>query len=44
MGPEELVMPGDSISFTETWFLKEYKFPADRKPDMAKIMKVVKEF
>ena len=44
MGPEELVLPGDSISFTETWFLTEYKFPAKRKPDIQNVMKKIEEY
>ncbi len=34
MGPVENVAPGDSISFTEMWYLAGYPFPEDRKPDV----------
>ena len=43
-GPYEQVEPGDSISFTENWYLEEYSFPADRKADLQKIRKRVKRF
>ncbi len=34
IGPWEWVEPGESISYTETWYLFPFEFPEDRKPDL----------
>jgi hypothetical protein len=37
IGPVEELAPGQSASFTEEWWLHEFPFPADRKPDLAAV-------
>ena len=34
MGPLEIIAPGGEASFTEHWYLFDYKYPADKKADL----------
>ncbi len=37
MGPMEIIEPGREASFTEHWYLFDYKYPDDRKADLEDI-------
>lgn len=41
IGPLELIPPGGHASFTEDWWLHTFPFPADRRPDLAKVRALV---
>ena len=43
MGPMESIAPGGKASFTETWYLLDYKYPEDKLPDQEKITSIIKE-
>jgi hypothetical protein len=43
IGPRERLRPGQSGSFTEEWWLLPFDFPADRRLDLKKLEKAVKE-
>lgn len=43
-GPMELVQAGESISFTEYWYLEDYQFPTDMLPDLGEIRRKVKQY
>jgi len=37
IGPKEIIMPGESVSFTEDWQLVPFDFPSDRRVDPIRI-------
>ena len=41
IGPRERIQPGQSASFTETWQLLPFKFPADGRAPLEKVAQVV---
>ena len=42
IGPREVLQPGESASFTETWWLLPHKFPADGQAvDLQKLQQQV---
>ena len=41
IGPMETIKPGGEVSFTETWYLFDYKYPADKLPDQAQITSLI---
>jgi hypothetical protein len=41
MGPMETIEPGDEVSFTETWYLYNYKYPEDKLPNQEEIKKII---
>jgi len=41
LGPMESIEPGQTVSFTETWYLYDFPFPQDGKTDIKKIRKMV---
>lgn len=43
IGPRERLNPGESGSFTEEWWLLPFEFPQDRKMNLQKVDKAVKE-
>ena len=44
IGPKETLKPGESASFTESWWLLPYDFPVDdKKIDLTAFEKYVKE-
>jgi hypothetical protein len=42
MGPWEKIMPGEQVSFTETWYLFDFKYPEDKMPDQQEIISIIK--
>lgn len=42
IGPKEVLQPGESFTFTETWWLLDYDFPKDRKADLEQIKGILK--
>ena len=45
IGPREHLEPGQSASFTESWFLVPYKFPNDRKAvDLGGVSRLVEKY
>jgi hypothetical protein len=43
MGPMETIRPGEEVSFTETWYLFDFKYPEDLQPDQDKILATIKD-
>ncbi len=43
IGPREHIRPGQSASFTETWYFSDYKFPAAIDNELARIKELVSE-
>ena len=43
LGPWEWIKPGESISFTENWYLTNYNYPEDKKPDLIEIRELIKK-
>ena len=43
IGPWEWINPGESISFTENWYLFDYKYPEDKKADLKKIREIIEK-
>jgi hypothetical protein len=43
IGPMESIKPGEEVSFTETWYLLDYKYPADKFPDLERLHAIIKE-
>lgn len=41
IGPMETIRPGEQVSFTETWYLFDFKYPEDKKPDQEKITSLI---
>ena len=41
IGPWEWIVPGKSISFTENWYLMEYKYPKDKMADLKEIKNII---
>lgn len=41
MGPLETIRSGEEVSFTETWYLLDYKYPEDKLPDQEKITTII---
>ncbi len=41
IGPWEWIVPGKSISFTENWYLMEYKYPKDKKANLKEIKNLI---
>ena len=41
IGPMETIKPGEEVSFTETWYLFDYKYPEDKLPDQEKITSII---
>lgn len=41
MGPLEFIPPGQSISFTEAWWLMDYEYPKDKKVDLKAMEQVI---
>lgn len=42
IGPWEWIEAGESISFTENWYVMEYKYPKDKKADLNEIKNIIK--
>jgi hypothetical protein len=42
MGPLETIRPGHEASFTETWYLLDYKYPENLLPDQEQIVNIIK--
>lgn len=43
IGPWEWIAPQQSISFTEHWYLMNYKYPKDKMADLEKIKKIIEK-
>jgi hypothetical protein len=43
MGPMETIRPGEEVSFTETWYLFDYKYPEDLLPDQDELLSTIKD-
>ncbi len=43
IGPWEWIEPGKSISFTEDWYLTDYKYPENKQVDLDKIRDIIRE-
>lgn len=43
IGPWEWIEPGNSVSFTENWYLKDYKFPPTKKVDLILISDIMED-
>ena len=41
LGPVETIEPGQTVSFTEVWYLYDYEFPPDGKADLKEIRSMV---
>lgn len=41
IGPIEAIQPGKTISFTEDWWLIDYKYPEDKKINLNEITKII---
>lgn len=41
IGPWETIRPGEQVSFTETWYLFDFKYPEDKIPDQEKIISIL---
>ena len=41
LGPLETIRPGEQVSFTETWYLFDFKYPEDKIPDQEKIISIL---
>ncbi len=41
IGPLEIIKPGRSASFTETWYLKDFQYPENKKVDLKKIREII---
>ena len=42
IGPREILQPGASAAFTETWYLQKFEFPADRHADLGQVEQAVR--
>ncbi len=42
IGPWEWIDPGKNISFTENWYLMDFKYPENKNVDLEEIRKIVK--
>lgn len=42
MGPMETIEPGKAVSFTEIWYLLDYKYPSDHRADPESIINTIK--
>ncbi len=43
IGPIESIKPGKTASFTEDWWLLDYKYPEDKKINISEINKIIKQ-
>jgi len=43
IGPWDFIEPGGSTSFTEDWWLFDYRFPKDRRADLRSVKKIVEQ-
>lgn len=43
IGPMETIKPGQEVSFTEVWYLLDYKYPEDKLIDQNKFADIIKE-
>jgi hypothetical protein len=43
IGPLETILPGKSVSFTEEWFIKNYRFPENRRINPKLIDTIISE-
>lgn len=43
MGPMETIKPGKEVSFTETWYLLDYKYPENKLPDQENLTTILKD-
>jgi hypothetical protein len=41
IGPMETIKPGEEASFTETWYLYDFKYPIDKLVDHSKIAAII---
>lgn len=41
MGPMETIKPGEEATFTETWYLYDYKYPEDKFPNQEEIKRII---
>jgi hypothetical protein len=41
IGHEEVILPGESASFTEDWWLLDFKFPQDRNMDLTQFRQLL---
>lgn len=43
IGPWEWIKPEESISFTENWYLMDFKYPKERNADLNEIKSIIKK-
>jgi hypothetical protein len=43
LGPMETLKPGEEASFTERWFLLDYKYPENKVADLKSILEIIKK-
>jgi len=41
IGPWEWIRPGESISFTENWYLMDFKYPINKTADLNKVRTII---
>ncbi len=41
IGPIETILPSEIVSFTEDWWLQNYKYPTDKKIDLNQIKTII---
>jgi hypothetical protein len=43
IGPMETIRQGEEVSFSETWYLMDYPYPANQTPDQEELLAIIKD-